>query len=282
MLCLALMLRPPRAFYFSWRWLAFALLACSTTTPPARPASQVVDAGQKSSSAQVGTPAVVDPIAKHPLPLAPDPAGWANVSRPSPASVNMARPGGDASDPDAAALVRLLEEPLGELRDKDNQIGLHYPDSRHWKRVRYRLFEHLVGFRYSDRFDATVVVLVNDTRAGRDADSRACIRQAETIARPRLRALSVTIGPVSETEITWRDKRIVVHSVDGAFPWGFKRIEFSAAWAAYPAYDKACLLHGFGVKHENRGDLARLVRDRWIRDVAAKVDALTVQKAFRH
>jgi hypothetical protein len=158
---------------------------------------------------------------------------------------------------------------------------LHYPDSRNWRRVRYRLFEHLVGFRYSDRFDSTVVVFANDTRNGRAADSRACIRQAETMARPRIRALSVTIGPISETEIVWRDRRIVVHSVDGAFPWGFKRIEFSAAWAAYPAYEKACLIHGIGVKHENRADLARLVRDRWIRDVAAQLDALTTSKPYR-
>lgn len=223
----------------------------------------------------------VDGIAKSPLPRQADPSAWGDVARPTPESVNLAKPGGDAPDPDAAALVRLLEEPLGAMRDKDNQVVLNYPDSRHWKRVRFRTFDHLVGFRYGDKFDATVVVLANDTRAGRTPDSRACIRHVETMARPRLRALSVTIGPITETEVQWREQRILVHSVDGAFPWGFQRIEFSAAWAAYPAYDKACLIHGIGIKHEKRGDLARLVRDRWIREIVPQVEARTTTKPYR-
>jgi hypothetical protein len=223
-----------------------------------------------------------DPVVRLPLPAAPNPRVWADVLRPSAGSVNLAKPGGDAVDPEAAALVRLLEEPLGAMRDKDNQVVVHYPDSGNWKRVRFRLFEHLVGFRYGDRFDAVSVVLLNDTRADRAPVSRACIRQAETLARPRVRALSVTIGPITETEIVWRDQRIVVHSVDGAFPWGFQRIEFSAAWAAYPAYDKTCMIHGIGVRHEKRADLARLVRDRWILEVAPKLETLTKTKPYRH
>lgn len=241
-----------------------------------------MDAGHLPATAHAGGPAVVDPITKFPVPLAANPAVWANVVRPTPSTVDLSRPGGDAPDPGAAALVRLLEEPLSAMRDKDNQVVLNYPDGRNWKRVRFRLFEHLVGFRYSDRFDATVLVFALDTRAGRAPDSRACIRQAETMARPRLRALSATVGAITETELVWRDKRVIVHSVDGAFPWGFKRIEFSAAWAAYPAYDKACLIHGMGVKHDNRADLARLVRDRWIREVAGQVETRTSTKPYRH
>jgi hypothetical protein len=288
MVCSVSMSSPPRApdalrGCSGWQhWgAALALFACSTTTPPAKPAGSGTDAGQGPIA---GAPSLAsaNPITKQPLPLVPNPAAWVDVLRPTPDSVNLGKPGGDAPDPDAAALVRLLEEPLGALRDKDNQIVLNYPDSRNWKRVRFRLFEHLVGFRYADRFDAVSVVLVNDTRAGRDPSSRACIRHAETMARPRIRALSVVIGSITETEITWRDQRIVVHAVDGAFPWGFKRIEFSAAWAAYPAYDKVCLIHGIGVRHEQRADLARLVRDRWVLEVAPKLEPLTKTKPYRH
>jgi hypothetical protein len=263
---------------------AGALITCSAATPPATPVTSGSDAGHNAASATAGAAASVsiDPIQKLPLPGVPDPHAWADVLRPTAGSVNLDKPGGDAADPDAAALVRLLEEPLGALRDKDNQVALSYPDSRNWKRVRYRLFEHLVGFRYGSRFEAVNVVLVNDTRAGRVSESRACIRQAETIARPRIRALSVVIGEVQETEITWKEQRIVVHSVDGAFPWGFHRIEFSAAWAAYPAYDKTCLIHGIGVRHEKRADLAHLVRDRWILEVAPKLETLTTTKPYRH
>lgn len=260
------------------------LSACSASNPPNTPSAVASDAGEaqaSASQAHAGA-APVDPIAKVALPRLPSHRLWQNVTLPSPESVDLARPGGDAPDPHAAAMVRLLEQPLGELRDKDNQVGFEYPDSPNWKRVRFRAFEHLVGFRYGDRFHATVVALAYDTRAGRAAASRACIRQAETFVRPRLRAFSVEIGQITETEIEWQGKPVIVHAVDGAFPWGFERIEFSAAWAAYPAYERACLIQGIAVKHENRADLARAVRDRWIVQIAPMVTTRTTDKPYRH
>lgn len=257
--------------------------ACSVANPPATPLALSSDPGSTKPGGQVAgaPPAFVDPVARTALPSLPQRRLWQDVVLPTPGSISMARPGGDAPDPHAAGLVRLLEQPFGELRDKDNQVVLNYPDSANWKRVRYRAFEHLVGFRYGDRFDATVVVLAYDTRAGRTSASRACIRQAETLVRPRLRAFSVEIRQIAETEIEWQGQRVVVHSVDGAFPWGFDRVEFSAAWAAYPAYEKACLIQGIGIRHEKRADLARAVRDRWIVQVAPNVTTRTSDKPVR-
>jgi hypothetical protein len=206
---------------------------------------------------------------------------WADIERPPPTSISLAQPGGDVEDPHAAALVRLLEEPFGMLRDKDDQVRVELPDPRHWKRVRYRAFDHLVGFRYGEKYHAVSVLLGIDTRAGRAADSLACIRQAETMARPRVRALNVEFGAIEETEIEWEGKRVVVHSVEGMFPWALQRIAFSAAWAAYPAYDKACLIYGIGIKHDDRPELARLLRNRWIREAAPKVEMRTEQKPVR-
>jgi hypothetical protein len=91
----------------------------------------------------------------------------------------------------------------------------------------------------------------------------------------------VEFGAIEETEIHWKGKRVVVHSVEGAFPWGFRRVDFSAAWAAYPAYEKACLIYGISVKHENNPVLARLVRDRWILESVPKLETLTVTKPVR-
>jgi hypothetical protein len=190
-------------------------------------------------------------------------------------------PGGEVDDTHASALVRLLEEPLGMVRDKDDQVRLELPDAKYWKRVRFRAFDHLVGFRYGAKYHAVTVVIANDTRAGRASESLACIRQVETMARPRVRALSVEFGPIEETEISWKNKRVIVHSVDGAFPWGFKRIEFSAAWAAYPAYEKGCLIYGIGIKHEDKPELARLMRDHWILESAPRVETRTDTKPVR-
>jgi hypothetical protein len=195
--------------------------------------------------------------------------------------VTLATPGGDVDDPHASALVRLLEQPLGMLRDKDDFVRVQLPDPKHWKRVRFRAFEHLVGFRYGEKFHAVTALLAKETRAGRPADSLACIRHVETMARPRARALSVEMGPIEETAILWKGKRVIIHSVDGAFPWAFKRIAFSAAWAAYPAYDKACLVYGIGIKHEDSPELARSMRDRWILEAAPRVETRTDTKPVR-
>jgi len=167
------------------------------------------------------------------------------------------------------------------VRDKDDQVRLFLPDKPHWKRVRYRTFEHLVGFRYGARHRATAVVLTLDTHAGRAPDSLACIRRAETLARPRIRALSVTLTAIEETSITWQGKKVMVHAVDGSFPYGFQRIDFSAAWAAYPSYDKGCLVVGAGFQHGDHPELARLARDRFILDALPRVEARTEQKPVR-
>jgi hypothetical protein len=273
--------------------LAVLALVSSTwvscaTTPPSPPLSPNGDAGSsgKVSGVQGASQGTNEDGGDsngnhHPLPPLPDPALWADIVRPEPSSVNLAMPGGDVEDTHASALVRLLEEPFGMLRDKDDFVRVELPDPKHWKRVRYRAFDHLVGFRYGEKYHAVTALLANETRAGRAADSLACIRQVETMARPRARALSVEFGPIEETEILWRGKRVVIHSVEGAFPWAFKRIGFSAAWAAYPAYDKACLIYGIGIKHEDKPELARLLRDRWIVEAVPRVDTRTQVKPVR-
>lgn len=274
-------------------WLAIACVTAigwsCATTPPAPLLAPNGDAGannrQPGASASAANSAAIDEAGdtnrRHPLPPPPVPALWAGVVRPNPTTVNMANPGGDVEDPQASALVRLLEEPFGMLRDKDDQVHIELPDSKNWKRVRYRAFEHLVGFRYGEKYHAVTVLLANDTRAGRPAESLACIRQVETLARPRARALSVEFGRIDETEIEWRGKHVIIHSVEGAFPWGFKRVAFSAAWAAYPAYEKACLIYGIGIKHDDHPELARQLRDRWILEAVPRVDPRTVTKAER-
>jgi hypothetical protein len=262
--------------------IAMSGLSCATT-PPAPPLSPNGDAGESNKGQSVSSAVQegAEHNGRHPLPPPPDPSLWADIVRPDPNTVTLATPGGDVEDTHASALVRLLEEPFGMVRDKDDQVRLELPDAKNWKRVRYRAFEHLVGFRYGGKYHAVTVVIANDTRAGRTSDSLACIRQVETMARPRVRALSVEFGRIDETEIVWKGKRVIVHAVDGAFPWGFKRIEFSAAWAAYPAYDKACLIYGIGIKHEDKPELARLMRDHWILEAAPRLETRTETKPIR-
>ncbi len=168
------------------------------------------------------------------------------------------------------------------LRDKDDQVRLFVPDNRHWRRVRFRGFDHLTGFRFGDDPDAGITVMSVEMRGGRSASSLACVRHVETLARPKLQELMVELGPFEESQLAWREQKVIVHSVDGVFPWGFKRIGFSSAWAAFPAYETSCLVVGAAFRHGKRPELARLARDRFIRDTLAQVDARTTTVPFRH
>src|SRR6478609_6760032 len=100
--------------------LCGAAVACASGSPPAQaPASagaSTISAGGQAEHA-AATPA--------PLPR-PKP--------PSPESVTIKEPGGDAADPEEAALFRQLDEPWGPRNDKDDQLLVPLPDAAHWKR----------------------------------------------------------------------------------------------------------------------------------------------------
>ncbi len=204
------------------------------------------------------------------------------VVMPKPESITVDEPGGDAPDAHAASLAQMLKGPLGWAGDKDDQVRIMLPDWSHWKRVRYFGFEHLVGFRYGSDHHAISVVLVADTRQGRAPTSETCMRHAETLARPRAREYALETQPIVESRVNWRGKSLVVHSTDGEFPYGFRRISFAAAWIAYPAYESSCLYQVFAAKYEGHPELARKLRDRWIAEAAPQVDIRTTTKPYRH
>src|SRR6185295_11863369 len=147
---------------------------------------------------------------------------------PTPASVTRREPGGDAPDPQRAALERLMKEPWGARSDKDDQLLAPLPDWEHWKRLRYWGFDNLVGFRYGNEYRAMTVAHVQVMPEGMPVKSETCMR-----------------------------------AFDGWVSWGIGSADFSAAWAAYPAYPDACLIYGVAVPWRDQGELAKKVRDRF-------------------
>jgi len=204
------------------------------------------------------------------------------IVMPSPSSITIDNPGGDAPDPHAASLVQMLKGPFGWANDKDDQVRVMLPNASLWKRVRYHGFEHLTGFRYGSDHHAIAVVLVEDTRQGRAPTSETCMRHAETLARPRAREFALEVQPIVETRVNWRGKSLVMHSTQGEFPFGFRRISFAAAWVAYPAYESSCLYQVFAAKYEGQPELARKLRDRWMTEAATQIDIRTTTKPYRH
>jgi hypothetical protein len=200
---------------------------------------------------------------------------------PSQPSVTVAEPGGDAHDPHFAALTRQLELPWGARNDKDDQLHAPVPDWEKWKRVRYWGVEHFTGFRYGDNHHAIAIVLVQDADKQGKNDSRACLRRFESWVRPQIKGFDVKLGPVGVRQIEWREQKVLVQFVDGAVDSGFTRKEFSAAWAAYPAYPDSCLVYAMAVPWRDHPELARKLRDRWVAEGFQRMNPLTTTRPSR-
>ena len=201
---------------------------------------------------------------------------------PSPTSVTRREPGGDAPDPQRAALERLLKEPWGARGDKDEQLLAPIPDWEHWKRLRYWGFDNLVGFRYGNEYRAMTVAHVQVMPEGMPVKSETCMRAFEDWARPQIKGFDVKLEPFRVKVTRWRDQPLVIQSVDGWVSWGIGSADFSAAWAAYPAYPDACLIYGVAVPWRDQGELAKKVRDRFIEEGLVTFQALTPEKPYRH
>jgi hypothetical protein len=189
--------------------------------------------------------------------------------------VTQAEPGGDAEDPHAAALERLLASPWGARSDKGDQLLAPMPDWENWKRVRYWGFDHIAGFRYGKAYHAVSVARVQEMPPGTPATSEACLRAIEAWVRPQLQGFEVKLGPIESKLTRWNDKALEIHTVDGWVSWGVDNADFSAAWTAYPAYPNACLVFGLAVPWRDQRDLAVRVRERFVTEGLSLMQTLT-------
>lgn len=201
---------------------------------------------------------------------------------PTPASVTRNEPGGDADDPHRAALERMLAEPWGTRKDRDDQVVAPLTDAPKWRRIRYYGFNHLTGFRYGKAYHAVGAIAVQDLPAGTPVRSETCLAEFESWARPQLKGFDVRFEPFRTKLARWRDQPLVIQSMDGWVSWGLSSTEFSAAWAAYPAYKDACLIYAIAVAWRDSKDLAQKVRDRYVAEGFPSLEALTEEKAYRH
>ena len=192
------------------------------------------------------------------------PPGQPPAAPPTPASVSVKEPGGDAADPHTAALDRLTTAPWGTRNDKDDQVFVPLPDSENWKRVRYFGVEHYVGFRYGDDHHAMVIAFTQALPAGTPMKSDTCMRHFEAWGLPQTHPFDVKFSPFDTHLAKWQGQILESRSVDGRVNLGFTASEFSGAWAAYPAYPDGCLVMAVAVPWRDHKELAQKLRDRWV------------------
>jgi hypothetical protein len=204
--------------------------------------------------------------------------------------------GGPGGDTHSAALEQLRVAPTGPKTDKQNSIVVPLPDAPNWTRVRFLTVPGLVGFRYGKSHHAIVAGFV--THVDDNTAEGACSKSFETWAMPWIEAFEVDLHHDSPAAFPWTvpaparangstapivPKKIAIVGVDpltAKTATVLSREEYSAAWAAYPAWDKACLVVGVAIPSRDDEPRARQVRDRFVTEVFPKVvvTALTEPK----
>ena len=200
---------------------------------------------------------------------------------PTPKSVTVAEPGGDAADPHRAALLRVLHARWGRRVDKDGQLLTPLPDWKNWKRVRYWGVHHFTGFRYGDEHHVIAIVFVKPVPEGVTPTADVCMERFVEWARSRIKNFDVKLSPIERKDAHWRGKPMDVETVDGNVDFGFSHHRFSAAWATYPAYPDACLIYAIAVPWRGQKDVARELRDRFVAEGFSRMRPLTKKAPHR-
>jgi hypothetical protein len=199
----------------------------------------------------------------------PQPAGLP----PTPATVTVQHPGGDAADPERAALERLAAEPWGSRRDRPNTLRVPLVDARHWQRVKLWGYPTRAAFRFGDEHFGITAIWYLPT-PGRD-DPDACLDRFIADARPAAEAYGVQAAGIRRVHTTQRSgpvqRPVVIQVIDGSVESLFDSGAYVGALAAYQSWPGTCLIQGFVVVADKHRELAVQVRDRWVTQGAARL-----------
>jgi len=219
--------------------------------------------------------ASVPTVAVPPRPVAPSPP---------PKDDGKPAQGGPGGDSHSAALEQLRTAATGPKTDKQNSIVVVLPDAPNWTRVRFLTVPGLVGFRYGKSHHAIVAGFI--THVDDNTAEGACTKSFETWAMPWVEAFEADLKHDPPAAFSWTipaakpapgtppapsaPKKIAIVDVDPVFAKTatvLSRENYAAAWAAYPAWDKACLIVGVAIPARDDEARAREVRDRFLKDV---------------
>lgn len=199
----------------------------------------------------------------------PRPAGLP----PTPQTVTVKNPGGDAFDPELAALERLSREPWGGRRDRYNTLILPLADARHWQSVWLWGYPTRAAFRFGDEHYGVVALWYKPTTEKNDPES--CLGRFITEARPAAEAYGTRV--VSWPLVHAEQRRgtmvrpMVVQALDADVDGLFATRSYAGALAAYTSWPGTCLIQGFLVVAAKHRELATRIRDRWITEAAPRL-----------
>lgn len=204
-------------------------------------------------------------------------AGAQKVTRPpgeppTPQSVTARNPGGDAFDPELAALERLQQSPWGARGDLWKTVRAPMPDWRNWSTASVFGFRPRAMFRYGEDNYAGVAVSYKAAE-GKD-DPESCLKKAIDANLPAAQAFGVRprFGEVERATYLFQgvEAPVAFQRVDGSIENMFASDDYVGAVVALQSWPGTCLVYAFAVKSTHHPKVAREVRDRWVADGAPK------------
>lgn len=189
---------------------------------------------------------------------------------PTPKSVTKANPGGDAADPEKAALERLLNEPWGFRKDRWNTLRVPLVDWQNWRRVRIWGHPTRATYRYGDDHRAIDTTLYTTIEGSNDP--AACLAKFNAYVITTANAYGVRMSEPQlikmNQQVDDETRPMLVEMREGTIDSILANDDYVGALAVYQSWPGTCLVRGFAVVSTNHRDLAVKVRDRWIREGA--------------
>lgn len=201
----------------------------------------------------------------------PAPTTKAATAPPTPTSVTKSNSGGDSTDPERAALERLLNEPWGFRRDRWSTLRVPLVDWKNWRRVRIWGHPTRATHRYGDDHRAIDTILYTSVDGPNDLAT--CLAKFSEYASTTAQAYGVRMSEPQLIKMNQEvedegPKPMLVQLRDGSIDSLLASDDYVGALAVYPSFPGTCLVRGFAVVATNHRDIALKIRDRWVREGA--------------
>ncbi len=192
---------------------------------------------------------------------------------PTPKTITAANPGGDANDPEFAALTRLANEPWGHSRDFWNTLHIPLVDWKNWQRTRITGNPTRASFRYGKQHYAVATLWYTPIEGANDPE--ACMAKFIDYASPAADAYGILVMSRERLRMTQSVGAdvlpISVELLSGRLDSLFGRNDYLGAIVAYQSFPGTCLVEGFAVVSTHHPTIAKQIRDRWVSEGAPQL-----------
>lgn len=195
---------------------------------------------------------------------APKPIANAAPASP-PKDDGKASKGGDGGKEHAEALEQLKTAVIGFGNDKQRSFKMPLADASHWTSVKFWGVPSLAGFRYGKAHHAIAGAFV--THVADNREPGACSRSFEEWAKTYIDAFDVRLVHQPPQAVVWKGHIVEIASIDAKSAMLADQDDYRATYAAFPAWNNACIVAGMAVPGRGEVDRATDVRDRFAKEI---------------